>query len=572
MQMVFDISQDEMPIFLAEADEHLQVLDEILVEIEHLDHDSEQLHTAFRAAHTLKGMAGMIGHQRMTRLTHALETAFDGIRKDTIPVTTPLIDACLDAIDGLRMLREEVVTNEACDLDVDVLEEALRQFIEAPEKPAAAPAPKKSVEKKNGNKAAVVVEEKPVEKVPQDGAKRSLEVKANVDPKSIASAARALQLMMALQDLGEIQDMDPPLVVIETAAPVKEFRAHVLTDQDPEVVFKQLDQVSEVSNLWVEGRVEAKPTPTKAPVEVKPAAEPVAPPEAAPAAAAKPGAVRNVDMTVRTSVERLDALMNLVGELITDRNHLFQVRNRMEAEVKGNDQVENLSETVAHISRITDQLQEEVMSIRMLPIGSLFHKFPRVVRDLAQKVGKQVTVTIHGEDTELDRSMIEEINDPLIHLVRNAVDHGVEDPEVRQAAGKPAMGEITLNSWHEQGRIVVTVSDDGAGIDPDKMRQVGVQKGLITPEEAASMSDDQAVDLIFLPGFSTAKMVTDISGRGVGMDIVHTNIQRVNGTIHIETHKGQGTTFHIVLPLTLAIVPTLLVRVKNPSLPSRWSW
>lgn len=569
MQMVFDISEDEIPIFLAEVDEHLQALDEILVQIENLDSESELLQTAFRAAHTLKGMSGMIGHQRMTNLTHAMETAFDGVRKHTLEVSTPLINLCLDAVDSLRVLREEVITGESSEIEVDGLIARFHEFLNSAGTPAST-AP-----------AAAAIEPAPapapVEPAPaapaENQALRSVQVRAKIDPKSIASAARAFQLLMTLQNFGEVSDLHPPQEVIETAAPVAEFAAKVSTSESAAEIYSQLTQISEVAEVQVEGYASAAaPAAQPEPQAEKPAkaaasaaAEEKSNGSAPSAAAAAPAAAnqprRNVDMTVRTSVERLDTLMNLVGELITDRNHLFQVRNHLEAEAAGNPEVESLNETVAHISRITDQLQEEVMSIRMLPIGNLFHKFPRMVRDLAQKTGKQIDVVLNGEDTELDRSMIEEINDPLIHLVRNSVDHGVETPEERVAAGKPPRGTITLNAWHEQGRIVLTVSDDGAGIDPENMRRSALKKGLITPEEAALLSDEQAIDLIFMPGFSTAKTITDISGRGVGMDIVHTNIQRVNGTIHIETQKGKGTSIQIVLPLTLAIVPTLLVKV-----------
>lgn len=569
MQMVFDISEDEIPIFLAEVDEHLQALDEILVQIENLDSESELLQTAFRAAHTLKGMSGMIGHQRMTNLTHAMETAFDGVRKHTLEVSTPLINLCLDAVDSLRVLREEVITGESSEIEVDGLIARFHEYLNSAGTPAST-AP-----------AAAAIEPAPapapVEPAPaapaENQALRSVQVRAKIDPKSIASAARAFQLLMTLQNFGEVSDLHPPQEVIETAAPVAEFAAKVSTSESAAEIYSQLTQISEVAEVQVEGYVSAAaPAAQPEPQAEKPAkaaasaaAEEKSNGSAPSAAAAAPAAAnqprRNVDMTVRTSVERLDTLMNLVGELITDRNHLFQVRNHLEAEAAGNPEVESLNETVAHISRITDQLQEEVMSIRMLPIGNLFHKFPRMVRDLAQKTGKQIDVVLNGEDTELDRSMIEEINDPLIHLVRNSVDHGVETPEERVAAGKPPRGTITLNAWHEQGRIVLTVSDDGAGIDPENMRRSALKKGLITPEEAALLSDEQAIDLIFMPGFSTAKTITDISGRGVGMDIVHTNIQRVNGTIHIETQKGKGTSIQIVLPLTLAIVPTLLVKV-----------
>ncbi|MCX7976592.1 MAG: chemotaxis protein CheA [Bellilinea sp.] len=563
MQMVFDISQDELPIFLAEVDEHLQTLDETLVELEHRSGDADLLQNAFRAAHTLKGMSGMIGHHRMTNLTHALETAFDGLRKGQYPVTTALIDLCLDAVDGLRALREEVINGSLSDYDPQPLIEAFADFTSSGGHHVL---PERRVELSSEPPLSTSQE------APSNG-KKVLHILAQIDPRSVASAARAFQLMMALQELGEISTMQPSLEQIETAQPVQTFQAQLLTTTSKETVLEKLGQISEIQHIEVRADGTGQPVvkseePAPAPPQsnsdaVKVEAQSQAAPANQPASRGRSNgsAARGVEMTVRTSVERLDSLMNLVGELITDRNHLFQVRNKLEAQARNDPLVENLAETVAHISRITDQLQEEVMRIRMLPIGNLLHKFPRMVRDMSQKAGKLVDVVIHGEDTELDRSMIEEINDPLIHLVRNAIDHGIEPPEERRAAGKPERGTVTLNAWHEQGRIILTVSDDGRGIDPAVLRKKVVQKGLMSAEEAAALSDEQAVDLIFLPGFSTAEKVTDISGRGVGMDIVQTNIQRVNGTIHIETAVGRGTTFQIVLPLTLAIVPTLLVRV-----------
>ncbi|MEN4010530.1 MAG: chemotaxis protein CheA [Chloroflexota bacterium] len=560
MQIVFDISQDELPIFLAEVDEHLQTLDEILVQLEHRSEDADLLQNAFRAAHTLKGMSGMIGHQRMTGLTHALETAFDGLRKHSYAVSTLLIDLCLDAVDGLRKLRDEVVDGACSGFDPQGLIAAFADFNTSDASQALMTPPTASRQaeecKNDQNSTSGAV---------GSNGRYPLIVKAVIDPRSIASAARAFQLMMILMELGEISAMQPTQAQIETAQPVRDFFATLLTEQPAEKVHEKLSQVSEVEHIQVGKADELNPPPaqTAQPSAAEKKAGSAAPAEvaASPRAKSTAGGVKNSEMTVRTSVERLDNLMNLVGELITDRNHLFQVRNRLESETRNNQLVENLAETVAHLSRITDQLQEEVMRIRMLPIGNLLHKFPRMVRDMSQKAGKLVDVVIHGEDTELDRSVIEEINDPLIHLVRNAIDHGIETPEDRRACGKAERGKITLDARHEQGRIIVTVSDDGRGIDPNELRKKVIKKGLMTAEEAAGLSDEQAVDLIFLPGFSTAEKVTDISGRGVGMDIVQTNIQRVNGTIHIETVLGRGTTFQIVLPLTLAIVPTLLVRV-----------
>ncbi len=269
------------------------------------------------------------------------------------------------------------------------------------------------------------------------------------------------------------------------------------------------------------------------------------------------------EKTVRTSVERLDNLMNLVGELITDRNRLYMLRSELEIRFRGDDRVDVLGETITHVGRITDQLQGEVMSIRMLPISNVFNKFPRLVRDLARKANKQVDLVMRGEDTELDRSVIEEISDPLIHLLRNAVDHGVETPPDRLKAGKLERCTVLLSARHEQGRIIITVEDDGRGIDIERLRAKAIDKGWMGEKEANALSDEEAIDLIFVSGLSTAKVISDISGRGVGMDIVRNNIERLNGSVHVETWAGKGSRFSIVLPLTLAIMPTLLVRVRG---------
>jgi two-component system chemotaxis sensor kinase CheA len=579
MEVIFDISQDELPIFLAEVDEHLQVMDEILVQLERVDSNSDLLNEVFRSAHTLKGMAGVIGHDRMTRLTHALETLFDSIRKNIVPISSPLIDLCLEAVDGLRLVRDEVVNGQSSDVDVDRLVEGILAFLKMQEDKTpmslsgnnngSNPAKPANAAKKNGKVKKVDPKQDNIVAVDESITDKPVEIQAVIKKDSIASAARAFQLMLAMQELGEILVMDPTQEQIETSTPVAKLYAKLKSSHSDDEIFKKLNLVSEVEELIINGRSYAHEQ-SKAPVEQSPKpenppkgyADTPTPSETALLVQKQRGNGHiSGDMTVRTSVERLDILMNLVGELITDRNHLLQIRNRMEAEARGDGDVDKLSETVTHLGRITDQLQEEVMRIRMLPISNVMHKFPRLVRDLAQKTGKLIDLVIQGEDTELDRSMIEEINDPLIHLVRNSVDHGIESSEVRIAAGKPERGTITIAARHEQGRIILTVEDDGRGIDPEVMKKAAVHKGLISPEEAAMLTEEQAINLVFLPGFSTAEKVTDISGRGIGMDIVQTNIQRVNGVIAVDTHLGQGTQFQIVLPLTLAIVRTLLVEV-----------
>ena len=596
MDIVFDISEDEVPIFLAEVDEHLQVLDDVLIRLEKESDDSELVQTVFRSAHTIKGMAGMIGHRRMTDITHALETALDGVRKKSIQISTPLINVCLEAVDRLRLLREEVVTAQTSDIDIEEIVQSLKdltqgktepapvQVVTQPEKvevtPLVAPEPPQAIQPIHPDSPTPA---QPLPEKNQPIQTRIVQVVATIPADSVASAARAFQLMMALQELGDIQAMSPTQSQIETASSVSDFSASLETSQSFEKISAGLIQISGVGDITVDGKV----------IVANGVAVSDDAPKAAPALPAEPpakngnGAVpevqvpnrrstdansragvevngrRSTDMTVRTNVERLDSLMNLVGELITDRNHLQQIRTRLEADTRLNGRLEQFSESVTHLGRITDQLQEEVMCIRMMPVGSVFNKFPRMVRDMSQKVGKLIDVVIHGEDTEMDRSMIEEINDPLIHLIRNSVDHGIESPKDRIAAGKPERGTITMTARHEQGRIILTVEDDGGGIDAKRLRASAVQKGLITAEEAAGLTEEQSIDLMFMAGLSTAQKVTDISGRGVGLDIVNTNIQRVNGSIEVETQLGLGTQFQIVLPLTLAIVPSLLVGVNN---------
>ncbi len=545
MDLVFDIEEDELHIFLAEADEHLQTLDEGLVRLEREGDDPELLQAIFRAAHTLKGAAGAIGHRRMAELTHAMETVLDGLRKHTLAVSADLVDVCLESLDALRLLRNEVIERRASPVDIAPLVERLSRL--------AAPTPTEVNGPQTEGKQQVTGDDpSPVVHPPSSTV---YTIRADIAPDSFASAARAFQVLLALQSLGEVLDLQPPQAVIETAAPVQRVTARLATSHSPDDIRQALADIPEITTVTVRA---GQPTDDDGQRKTDDGAEAQS---SAPAERARSATPHTAEKTVRTSVERLDNLMNLVGELITDRNRLFQIRGSFEQRFRGDPQVEELIQTTLHISRITDQLQEEVMRIRMLPIANVFNKFPRLVRDLARKAGKQVELVIRGEETELDRSVIEEISDPLIHLLRNAVDHGLETPEERRAAGKPERGTILLTARHEESRIILTVEDDGRGIDVERVKASAVQKGLLTEAEAAALSHDEAIHLIFRPGLSTAKVVTDVSGRGVGMDIVRANIERLNGTITVETWPGQGTQFQITLPLTLAIIPTLLVRI-----------
>jgi two-component system chemotaxis sensor kinase CheA len=576
MEINFDISKDELPIFLAEVDEHLQTLDNTLIHLQRDETNAELVQTVFRSAHTIKGMSGMIGHQRMTRVTHALENVLDRVRKSSIKISAALIDLCLEAVDCLRLLRDEVATSQVSDVDIDDIVSSLKDLIEG-EQETTSQGATQTGSTKSQLPAAFTTSTK------ENTQAKTLHIRARMDTNSMASAARAFQLMMALQDLGDVHAMVPSQQQIESATSVDDFTAILLTDQSFENVSAALARISGIHEISIDGKTvlssgvavlepEQDGGSPKTNEMDKPESSSSVPMQAEELSAGQPPREKRntdsvgrriTDLTLRMSVEHMDNLMNLVGELITDRNHLLQLRSEMAVEKSVNGHSEQLSETITHLGRITDQLQEEVMSIRMLPLASVFSKFPRMVHDMSRQVGKLINVIIRGEETEMDRSMIDEIYDPLIHLIRNSVDHGIESPETRLAGGKPECGTVTLTARHEQGRIILTVEDDGRGIDRDKLRRSAIHKGLLGEEEASSLTDEQTLDLIFCAGLSTVEQVTEFSGRGVGLDIVKTNIQRVNGSIGVETWPGRGTQFQIILPLTLAIVPSLLVRVQG---------
>jgi len=639
--MVFDISEDELPIFQAETEDHLNTLEDGLVRLEQDDRDPELLQALFRAAHTIKGTAGMIGHKRLVEITHVLENAFDAVRKNQLTISTNLIDLCLDTVDILRSLRDEVITNETSACDVPQMVETFKTFLESAMDSSRDQKAKTDISIKNETSNS-----KPVEKVVESSkqeAKEStsknednaekvestkeLHIEVDISSTSVASAARAFQILMILQSSGEIVELIPTQDTIESAAPVGHLSARIIPSKSEEEIKKEILNIPEIDRLVFKNEVislvasatgaDSTDVIGQAEIEVSRLGENLLskslitaaelktvlekqktyPPDSAPllgqlivtmgllsqsvvdqaieetmnqkrtailTGGDSPKAGEHlVDRTVRTSVERLDALMNLVGELITDRNRLIKIHSAFERDFRGNENTNILAEAVVHVGRITDQLQEEVMHIRMLPVANVFKKFPRMVRDMAQKVGKEIDLVIRGQETELDRSVIEELNDPLIHLIRNSVDHGVETPEKRLESGKEKRGTIILSARHDQGRIVITVEDDGGGINIGKIKAASVRKGVITQAEADGMSDEKAIDLIFESGLSTAEKITDISGRGVGMDIVRSNIERLNGSILVDSIPGKGSQFQIILPLTLAIVPTLLVKVRE---------
>jgi two-component system chemotaxis sensor kinase CheA len=545
-KLTFDIEADELDVFMDEVNEHMQVMESGILELEHST-DPTLVNSVFRAAHTIKALAGTVGHHQMADMTHTMENLFDDMRTEKMVPTQGIIDDLLAAVDVLKVMRDEILTREASGIDVSDILTALKTAAEGGAAlPAAGP------NGANAGSALSAAEQAQIDEAQQQG-RQVLEVEIFTGADTFAPAARLMQAAMALEEFGEVVGQKPTLSQLANSEHNGNLWAAVIAkDGDSEETLEAL--LADVSDL-----AGHKIKPYKKPEPPAPVSQPQRENGKSPKPAAK--AEIAAEKTIRISVERLDALMNLVGELVTNRNRLQQVEDELKAQYGKEEVVGELNETSMHMGRVVDQLQEEVMRARMLPISNLFDKFPRIVRDVARIAGKEVDLVIEGGATELDRSLHEAIGDPLIHLLRNAVDHGVEKPEDREAAGKPRKGTVQLSASHVEGQIVISISDDGRGINPAKVRQAAVKRGLMSEERAAQLSDAEAIDIIFAPNLSTAEKVTDVSGRGVGMDVVRTNVERLSGAVVVESELGKGTTFRVTLPLTLAIVDTMLVQL-----------
>ncbi len=538
-ELQFDLSADDQGLFLAEVDELLQRVEESLVDLERAPDDRALLNEIFRAAHTIKGSSATIGHARMAALTHAMETRLDDVRKGIAAVTPQLIEALLKAVDVLKVLRDEVETRVAADVDVDAAASAVERRAGL----------RRGADRRRGPKRATTA---PLEAA---GATHRFTVALDDGP---WAAVRALQVLLGLGEHSRVLSSDPPQaeIELEDAKPASRLIVLVASEEPEQAMLDALSGIPEIGSIRVE---------RLSPTSSEPTAIPVATPTAqiTPTVAAMAAPARASSTTIRIDVARLDALLNLVGELVIDRTRLVQLGTTLVDRFGDHGVLADLQQTAQHIGRITDELQEQVMKSRMLPVETVFSRLPRVVRDVATRQGKQVDFIVQGKDTELDRSVIEEIGDPLLHLIRNAVDHGIETPEARLAVGKPAVGRLRLEARHADSFIVISLQDDGNGINVEAVKRKAVEKGVVTPEQAERMSDQEAVHLIFSPGLSTAQELSDVSGRGVGLDVVRANVERINGSVEVETHRGRGTTFTIRLPLTLAIVQALLVRVAG---------
>ncbi|MNO41705.1 Chemotaxis protein CheA [compost metagenome] len=532
-------------IFIEELNDQLERMDQSLLALEQSP-SSELIQTIFRAAHTVKGSSSTMGFKEMSDLTHEVEYILEWVREKKPEITSVLIDTLFRALDAMKQLRTEYISGSDYSNCSGVVSE-IKALLRKPSEPEWNTLPVLNAAETLQAEAAV-----------NDG-QQLIAVNIMLKEDCLMKAARHFILLQRIEAVcGTViaislyPEVNPGTDEDERYG---KFTVVAAALRELQVIQDQLGDDSDIQSLHI--------TPFK--LKQSKEAERIVQAPDEPSQQSNPKAEERgngTHPTVRVNVERLDHLMNLVGELLIQQTSLadLSAAGQRSDPARVLPDIGNVSD---HMSSIIKELQEGVMKTRMLPIDQLFSRFPRLVRDLAQKLGKDIELLIQGGETELDRMIIEELSDPLIHLIRNSADHGIESPGVRAAAGKPVKGRVTLTSFHEENHVVIRLEDDGQGIDAGKIKASALGKGIITEEQAGYLTTQEAVHLIFEPGFSTASQVSDVSGRGVGMDIVRSQIGRLNGIIDIETEPGKGTIFTIRLPLTLAIIKGLLVKVSG---------
>lgn len=543
MSAELDMSQ-YLGLFMQEAEEQLEILESETLKLE-TDASQERLQIIFRAAHTLKGSSRAMGFAKFAELTHELENVLDLLRAGRLALSTSITDRLLAAIDALGQMAASIGAGEGDNLECGPLVRSLQECAgeTAPAAVAAPSAEPQDLPAEIVEALTAASKEGPI-----------FDARFTLMEDCVMKFARAFMAINAVQASGEILVAIPDTEKLEEEEFEQDFRLIFHYSGDIESLEKELKNLGEMEavqlSAW-EPPADSPAAPEAGPVASAPAA--AAPTEGAPARKAETA------QTVRVDVARLDSLMNLVGELAIDRTRISQVASEL-ATATDDPRIEVLTEVIGHVARITTDLQDQIMKARMMPVEIIFNRLPRVVRDLAQKLGKDIKLELFGAETELDRTVIELIGDPILHVLRNSLDHGLETPEDRLKAGKPEQGSLVISAAHQENHIVIQIQDDGRGIDPDRIRAKAVEKGMMTEAAAERLTDKEAVQLVFASGFSTAQEVSEVSGRGVGMDIVRSNIQKVGGMIDIDSVAGKGTTVSLRLPLTLAIIRGLMIR------------
>lgn len=579
-----DVSQ-YLEIFIDESEEHLQTLSDCIMVLEKEPDNKDTINEVFRAAHSLKGMAGTMGFKRMQHLTHDMENVFQEVRSDHIKVTSGMIDLlfkCLDALEGY--VDNIKSTSDEGTEDNEVIIKELNDFIAKTEgaeetgntetSEAKEAAPESTQEEKAGQeKIELTNDEKKAIREAESNGQYIYVMTVHIQKDCLLKAARAFLVFKAVEDFGQILVYRPSSQDIEDEKFEFEFSFFLASEESEDKIVAVAKAVSEIEKVdaeeihldeyvkEAEAQEEQQAKEATAEQKEAPAEAPKAAEKKAPAANAKKqtNAKPVTGRTVRVDIEKLDALMNQVSELIIAKNSLVSISSNESGEYQN----QSFHEQIEYLERITTNLHESVMKVRMVPIESVVNKFPRMIRDLSRKLGKKMELYMTGEDTELDRTVVDQIGDPLQHLLRNSADHGLEDNATRVERGKPEVGSIFLKAFQEGNNVIIEVGDDGNGIDVAAVRDKAVERGVITAEQAENMSQKEIINILFLPSFSMAKKITDISGRGVGLDVVKSNIEALGGDVEVRTQLGEGTTFIVRLPLTLAIIQALMVEIRD---------
>lgn len=571
-----DVSQ-YLEIFIDESSEHLQCLSDCIMTLEKEPENKDTINEVFRAAHSLKGMAGTMGYKRMQHLTHDMENVFQEVRSDKIKVDSAMIDLlfkCLDALDEY-LANIKAGADEGTE-DNEIIIKELNDFIAKAQGTVVgetvAEAPKQDENTTAGSYERKYLGIEPTESEKaaiteaRNGGQKVYGITVYVQKECLLKAARAFLVFRAVEVLGQIILNRPSSQDIEDEKFDTEFSFYIASTEKLEKIIEAAKSVSEIEEVLgeeiavteqpkaVQEKVE-ETTVQKSKAEVKPAETKAVAQTAKKQTPAKPATNR----TVRVDIEKLDALMNQVSELIIAKNSLVSISSSE----GGNFANLGFHEQIEYLERITTGLHESVMKVRMVPIESVVNKFPRMIRDLSRSLNKKIELYMTGEDTELDRTVVDQIGDPLQHLLRNSADHGLERAEIRAERGKPETGTIFLNAYQEGNNVIIQVGDDGNGIDVEAVKNKAIERGVITAEQAEVMSQKEIVNLLFMPSFSMAKEITDISGRGVGLDVVKSNIEALGGDVEVKTQLGEGSTFTVRLPLTLAIIQALLVTIRD---------
>ncbi len=559
-----------LEMFLEESKEHLQACNEQLLELEKNPDDLGIVNEIFRAAHTLKGMSATMGYEDIANLTHKMENVLDAIRNSKISVTSEILDVVFESSDALEEMVIDIEEGGTGKKDVGGLVAMLNQ-IEAGKSPSAAVEATSVEEAEQPQLEGLVYDDFEQTVVTQsiEQGFHAYELTVTLRDDCLLKAARVFMVFEILEKAGEIIKTSPTVERLENEEFDNRFTVVLVTKEDAEQLKAKIQKVSELEQADVRpvqfhtaasetaAAVEAPAAVSAKTTVAKEAVQPASnkKTDKAESSAKRTGSSHSANKTIRVNIDRLDVLMNLFEELVIDRGRLQSIATEL--------QNAELNETTERMTRISGDLQNIILNMRMVPVETVFNRFPKMVRQLARDLNKKINLEIIGAETELDRTVIDEIGDPLVHLIRNALDHGVESPEVRRANGKPEEGTVTLRAYHSGNHVFIELEDDGAGVNRERVLKKAIERGIVSEDAADTLTDKQVAELILSSGFSTAEKLTDVSGRGVGLDVVKSTIESLGGHISIDSKEGEGSLFQVQLPLTLSIISVMLVEMQK---------